>query len=60
MFLFLLSLLKKELGQPQWRSSLAPPAAWGVILETLDRIPHQALCMMPASPSACVSASMNK
>ena len=49
---------KKKAGQPQWRSSLAPPAAQGMILETLDRVPRQALCMMPASPSACVSASL--
>ena len=45
-------------GQPWWRSGLAPPAAQGVILETLDRVPCQALCMMLASPSACDSASL--
>ena len=49
--------LKQVGGQPRWRSGLAPPAAWGVILETLDRVPRRALCMEPASPSACVSAS---
>ena len=32
------------------------PSAQGVILETQDRVPHQAPCMEPASPSACVSA----
>ena len=32
------------------------PLAQGVILESQDRIPHQAPCMKPASPSACVSA----
>ena len=54
-------------GQPRWRSDLALPAAQGVILETLDRVPRQALCMEPASPSAPVSClclslcvSMNK
>ena len=47
-------------GQPQWCSGLAPPAAWGVILETWYRVPCQASCMEPASPSACVSAFMNK
>ena len=26
-------------GQPRWRSGLALPAAQGVILETLDRVP---------------------
>ena len=45
-------------GQPRWRSGLAPPAAWGVILETRDRVPRRASCMEPASPSACVSASL--
>ena len=45
-------------GQPRWRSGLAPPAAWGVILETGDRVPHRASCMEPASPSTCVSASL--
>ena len=34
---------KLEMGQPWWCSGLAPPAAQGVILETLDRVPHQAL-----------------
>ena len=46
-------------GQPRWRSGLAPPAAWGVILETWDGVPHRAPCMEPASPSACVSASFS-
>ena len=46
-------------GQPQWRSGLVPPAAQDVILETWDRVPHQAPCMVPASPSACVSASLS-
>ena len=45
-------------GQPRWRSGLAPPVAQGVILETVDRVPHQAPCMEPASPSVCVSASL--
>ena len=35
------------------------PLAEGVILETRDRVPHQAPCMEPASPSACVSASLS-
>ena len=46
------------MGQPRWHSGLAPPAAQGVILETLDRV-RQALCVEPASPSACVSASLS-
>ena len=45
-------------GQPRWCNSLAPPAAQGVNLETLDGVPRQALCMEPAFPSACVSASL--
>ena len=44
-------------GQPWWHSGLAQPAAQGVILETLDRVPGQAFWVEPASPSACVSAS---
>ena len=51
---------KQDPGQPRWHSSLAPPAAWGVILESWDRVPHQAPCMEPASPSASQSVSMNK
>ena len=35
------------------------PLAQGMILETLDRIPHRAPCMEPASPSAYVSASLS-
>ena len=43
---------------PPWRSGLAPPVAWGVTLETQDRVPCWASCMEPAFPSACVSASL--
>ena len=50
---------KTKIGQPGWRSGLAPPAARGVILETRYRVPRQAPCMEPASPSACVSASLS-
>ena len=35
------------------------PLAQGVILETRDRVPRPAPCMEPASPSACVSASLS-
>ena len=48
-----------EFGQPQWLSSLAPPLAQGVILESWDRVPHWAPRMEPASPSACVSTSLS-
>ena len=44
---------------PGWLSGLAPPLAQGVILESWDRVPHGAPCMEPASPSACVSASLS-
>ena len=33
-------------------------SAQGMILETWDRVPHRASCMEPASPSACVPASL--
>ena len=53
-------LYKKEnIGQPRLHSCLVPPATQGVILETRDRVPRQAPCMEPASPSACVSASLS-
>ena len=36
------------------------PSAQGVILESLDRVPHWAPCMEPvSSPSARVSASLS-
>ena len=55
-----LSLPWKETGGQAWcPSGLVPPSAWDVILETQDRVPHWAPCMEPASPSACVSASLS-
>ena len=48
-----------NIGQPGWLSGLALPSAQGVILETQDRVPHQTPCMEPASPSACISASLS-
>ena len=42
-------------GAAVWRLPLARDA----ILETRDRIPRWAPCMEPASPSACVSASLS-
>ena len=35
------------------------PLAQGIILESWDRVPHQAPCMEDASPSACVSAFLS-
>ena len=54
------NVIKKTLrGQPEWLSGLAPAFALGVILESWERGPHRAPCMEPASPSACVSASLS-
>ena len=35
------------------------PSGQGVILESWNQVPHRAPCMEPASPSACVSASLS-
>ena len=35
------------------------PSAQGMILESQDRVPRRSPCMEPASPSACVSASLS-
>ena len=35
------------------------PSAQGMILETWDQVLYRAPCMEPASPSACVSASLS-
>ena len=51
--------LKAGSGQPGWLSGLALPLAQGVILETPDRVPHQAPCVEPTSPSACVSVCLS-
>ena len=45
-------------GIPRWLRVLAPPSAQGMILESRDQVPRRAPCMEPASPSACVSASL--
>ena len=42
-------------GSVIWRL----PLAQGAILESRDRVPHQAPGMEPASPSSCVSASLS-
>ena len=47
------------MGQPGWVNGLVPPSAQGLILETLDQVLHQAPCVEPASPSACVFASLS-
>ena len=48
-----------ERGQPWWLSSLVPPSAQGVILETPDRVPHWASCMEPVSPPLSLSLSVS-
>ena len=58
-FTHMWKLRNKTNGQPGWLSGLAPPLAQGVILETQDGVPRWAPCMEPASPSACVSASLS-
>ena len=35
------------------------PLAQDMIPETRDQVPHRASCMEPASPSACVCASLS-
>ena len=42
-------------GAAVWRL----PLAQGAILETRDQVPRPAPSMEPASPSACVSASLS-
>ena len=66
------ALVMSEAGEPivsrgcskikaWWPSGLALPSAQSVVLETWDRVTHRVPCVEPASPSACVSASlMNK
>ena len=46
-------------GQPRWLSDLALPLAQGLMLGTWDPVPRRAPCTEPASPSACVSASLS-
>ena len=54
----ILTLKSKMKGHLGGSAFQCLPWAWGVILESLDRVPHRAPCMEPASPSACVSASL--
>ena len=59
-FLLLENIFKnQDLGQPGWLSGLAPPSAQGMTLETQDRVPRQAFCMEPASPSASLPLSVS-
>ena len=43
---------------PGWLSGWAPAFGSGCDPQSKDRVPHQAPCMEPASPSAYVSASL--
>uniref|UniRef100_A0A8C0KXL2 NAC-A/B domain-containing protein n=1 Tax=Canis lupus dingo TaxID=286419 RepID=A0A8C0KXL2_CANLU len=47
------------MGSPGWLSSLAPPSAQGVILESQDLVPRQAPCMEPAFPSVSLPLSLS-
>ena len=56
---YYLDLKSSEVGSLGGAAVWRLPLAQGVILGTLDQVPHQAPCMEPASPSACVSASFS-
>ena len=50
------NLKMHQIGQPRWLSGLAPPSAGGGILETLDRVPHQAWnLLLPLTVSLLLS-----
>ena len=49
-------LLSQDAWVAQWFGRL--PLAQGVTLGSWDRVLHRAPCLEPASPSACVSASL--
>ena len=51
------SIIKSQ-GTPGWLSDEHLPLAQGMILESRDPVPHRAPPEEPASPSACVSASL--
>ena len=53
-----MSIKDMMLGLPWWLTGLVPPSGQGVILEFQDPVPHQAPCIEPASPSACVCLSL--
>ena len=48
-----------DTGMPGGSAVECLPSAQGVILESQDQFPLRAPCMEPASPSACVSASLS-
>ena len=50
---------KLTLGSPSGSAVWCLPSAQGLILETWDWVPRQAPCVEPASPFACVSASLS-
>ena len=47
------------LGRPGGSGVERLSLAQGMILGSQDQIPHQAPCMEPASPSACISLSLS-
>ena len=50
---------KMIMGTPVGSAVERLPSAQGMILGSRNRVPHRAPCMEPASPSACVSASLS-
>ena len=56
-----IQIIKKKIktGQPRWLIGLAPPSAQGMVLGSQDGVLSRAPCTEPASPSACVSASLS-
>ena len=57
--LYFLTSVSKGKGQTGWLSGLAPLSVQGLVLETWDRVPRRDPCVEPASPAACVSASIS-
>ena len=54
-FIFILNFI---LGMPEWLSGQAPAFGSRCDPGIQDRVPHQAPCEEPISPSAYVSASL--
>ena len=54
----MMKVKKKDLGHLGGSVVERLPSAQGVIPGSWDRVPHRAPCKEPASPSACVSASL--
>ena len=53
------SISKTKMGRLGGLAVEHLPLAQGMILELWDGVPYWVSCMEPASPSACVSASLS-